>query len=102
RRSEMLRKSGIFAFSLLIGVSAFGQSGTQWRTGADGREGGRGSIVGTVGDVDEGQNRFRLGPDDDRNGMVTVQTDAVSTQYNGLGGMIKGSLATLLGRPSFC
>ena len=97
----MLRKSGIFAFSLLIGVSAFGQSGTQWRTAADVREGGRGSIVGTVGDVDEGQNRFRLAPDDDRNGMVTVQTDAVSTQYNGFGGMINGSPEIFVGSTGF-
>src|SRR5438105_4853541 len=97
----MLRKSGIFAFSLLVGVSAFGQSGTQWRTAADVREGARGSIVGTVGDVDEGQNRFRLGPDDDRNGMVTVQTDAVSTQYNGFGGMINGSPEIFVGSTGF-
>jgi len=97
----MLRKSGIFAFSLLIGVSAFGQSGTQWRTAADVREGVRGTIVGTVTDIDEGQRRFRLAPDDDRNGLVTVRTDAVSTQYNGFGGVINGSPEVFIGSTGF-
>ena len=97
----MLRKTAILAFSLLIGVSAFGQSGTQWRTSADVREGVRGSIVGTVSDVDEGQSKFRLSPDDDRNGQVTVEADAVSTQYNGFGGTINGSPEVFLGSTGF-
>src|SRR6266540_5877303 len=63
---SMLRRSANFAFSVLIGVSAFGQSGTQWRTAADVREGVRGSIIGTVSDVEMGTSRFRATPDDDR------------------------------------
>ncbi|HMC22987.1 MAG TPA: DUF5666 domain-containing protein [Thermoanaerobaculia bacterium] len=97
----MLRKSAIFAFSLLIGVSAFGQSGTQWRTSADIREGVRGSVIGTVADVDEGRNVFRLTPDDDRYGQVTVQADAVSTQYNGFGGTINGQPEIFIGSKGF-
>src|SRR5438132_3260987 len=97
----MLRKSAIFAFSLLIGVSAFGQSGTQWRTSADVREGVRGSIVGTVSDVTEGRSTFRLAPDDDRNGQVTVEADAVSTQYNGFGGTINSSPEIFVGSTGF-
>ena len=97
----MLRKAVICAFSLLAGVSAFGQSGTQWRTAADVREGARGSIVGTVSDVTEGQRRFQLAPDDDRNGAVTVETDSVSTQYNGFGGMINGSPEVFVGSTGF-
>jgi hypothetical protein len=97
----MLRKSAICAFSLLIGVSAFGQSGTQWRTAADVQEGARGTIVGTVSDVSEGQRQFRLAPDDDRNGLVSVETDSVSTQYNGFGGMINGSPEVFVGSTGF-
>src|SRR5882672_965172 len=97
----MLRKSAIFAFSLLIGVSAFGQSGTQWRTSADIREGVRGGIIGTAADVDEGRNRFQLSPDDDRYGQVTVLADAVSTQYNGFGGTINGSPEIFVGSTGF-
>jgi hypothetical protein len=97
----MLRKSVAFVSFLLITVSAFGQSGTQWRTSADIREGVRGSVVGTVTDVDEGRNRFTLTPDDDRYGQVTVETDAVSTQYNGFGGTINGSPEIFLGSKGF-
>ena len=97
----MLRNSAIFAFSLLVGVSAFGQSSTQWRTSADVREGIRGTIVGTVSDVNEGTGRFRLTPDDDRNGLVTVEADSVSTQYNGFGGAINGSPEIFVGSTGF-
>jgi len=97
----MLRKSAIFACSLLIGVSAFGQSGTQWRTSADIREGVRGSVIGTVSDVDEGRNLFRLSTDDNRYGQATVVADAVSTQYNGFGGTINGSPEIFVGTTGF-
>src|SRR5712691_7565433 len=97
----MLRKSVIFTFSLLIGFSAFGQSGTQWRTSADVREGVRGSVVGTVADVDEGRSRFQLSPDDDRYGQITVVADSVSTQYNGFGGTINGSPEIFVGTTGF-
>ena len=73
----MLRKS---AFLFLIAVSAFGQSSSQWRTSADVREGSRGSVVGTVTDVDEGRRQFTVRPDGDQYGQVTVLADAVSTQ----------------------
>ncbi|HYS55126.1 MAG TPA: DUF5666 domain-containing protein [Thermoanaerobaculia bacterium] len=94
----MLRKS---AFLFLIAVSAFGQSGTQWRTSADVREGSRGSLVGTVADVDEGRRRFTVRPDDDQYGTVTVEADAVSTQYNGFGGTINGSPEVFIGSTGF-
>jgi hypothetical protein len=96
----MLRKAAIFAFSLLVGVSAFGQSGTQWRTSADVREGVRGSMVGTVSDISEGQSTFRLTPDDG-GGQANVIADAVSTQYNGFGGTINGSPEIFVGSTGF-
>lgn len=97
----MLRKSATFVSFILLAVSAFGQSGTQWRTSADVREGVRGSVIGTVVDVDEGRNRFTLTPDDDRYGQVTVEGDSVSTQYNGFGGTINGSPEVFVGSTGF-
>ena len=97
----MLRKPWIFAVSFLLSVSAFGQSGTQWRTSADIREGVRGSVIGTVADTETGRSRFRLSPDDDRFGQVTVEADSVSTQYNGFGGTINGSPEIFTGTTGF-
>jgi hypothetical protein len=52
-------------------------------------EGARGSIVGTVADVDEARNQIAVDPD--QNGSrITVLSDSVSTQYNGFGGVING------------
>ena len=97
----MLRKSVLSLFFVLVTVSAFGQSGTQWKTAADVRQGARGSMVGTVSDVSEGQRKFRLAPDDDKNGQVSVETDAVSTQYVGFGGVINGSPEVFVGSTGF-
>ncbi|MDQ6802241.1 MAG: DUF5666 domain-containing protein [Acidobacteriota bacterium] len=97
----MLRKSATFAFFLVIAVSAFGQSGTQWRTSNDVREGIRGTLVGTVTNVDEGRRRFTVKPDDDQYAQVTVEADSVSTQYNGFGGAINGSPEVYVGSTGF-
>ena len=52
-------------------------------------EGARGSIVGTVADVDEARSQIAVDPD--QNGSrITVLSDSVSTQYNGFGGVING------------
>jgi hypothetical protein len=97
----MPRSSSIFLISLLIAVSAVGQSGTLWRTSADVREGSRGSVVGNVVDIDETRNRFRITPDDDRYSQISVEGDAVTTQYNGFGGTINGSPEIFLGSTGF-
>lgn len=95
----MLRKSATFASFLLIAVSAFGQSGTQWRTGADIAEGVRGSAIGTVTDIST--RRFTVKPDSDPYGEITVEADSVSTQYNGFGGTINGSPEIFIGTTGF-
>jgi hypothetical protein len=95
----MLRKSAAFASFLLLAVSAFGQSGTQWRTSADVVEGVRGTVIGTVSDI--GTRRFTVKPDGDQYGQVTVETDSVSTQYNGFGGTINGSPEVFVGSTGF-
>src|SRR5256885_5475340 len=78
----------IFAFAGLSAVAAFGQDRTVWRTSADVQEGGRGSIVGTVADTQNGRGRMIVTPDNALSDQVTVDTDSVSTQYNGFGGTI--------------
>jgi hypothetical protein len=89
------------AVALLFAVSAFADQSPQWRTASDIAEGTRGSIVGTVVDVNEGANRLTVQTDDDRYGQVNVMADAVSTQYNGFGGVINGKPEIFLGSRGF-
>jgi hypothetical protein len=79
----------VSAVCLVIAVSAFGQ-GYQWQTAADIREGGRGSITGTISDVDEARNQLSLDTDDIASGTILVIADALTTRYNGFGGVING------------
>jgi hypothetical protein len=97
----MKKINAIFTFAALISVAAFGQDRTVWRTSADVQEGGRGSIVGTVADMQTGRDRIILTPDDALSDQVTVDTDAVSTQYNGFGGTINGSPEIFVGSTGF-
>ncbi|HSY51951.1 MAG TPA: hypothetical protein VLC46_24325 [Thermoanaerobaculia bacterium] len=91
----------IFVIAALASVAAWGQDRTVWRTSADVQEGSRGSVVGTVADADTARNRLTVIPDGDLNDQVTVDTDAVSTQYNGFGGTINGSPEIFLGSNGF-
>ena len=59
----MNKLRAIFAFAALSAVAAFGQDRTVWRTSADVQEGGRGTIVGTVADTQNGRNRMIVTPD---------------------------------------
>ena len=89
-----------FVFVAMTAVSGFAQSGL-WRTSADVQEGTRGTIVGTVADVLTGSSRIVLTPDNDSYDQVTVDTDSVSTQYNGFGGTINGSPEIFVGSTGF-
>lgn len=89
-----------FVFVAMTAVAGFAQSGL-WRTSADVQEGTRGTIVGTVADVLAGSNRIILTPDNDSYDQVTVDTDSVSTQYNGFGGTINGSPEIFVGSTGF-
>lgn len=86
----MRRQFAIVTVFLLTAVSAFGQSSTN-----------QGGTTGTVTATDAANNRFTLVPDNDPNSSVTVQTDAVSTQYKGFGGLINGAPEIFLGSPGF-
>lgn len=96
-----LSKSAIVLTAALLSLPAFAQYGTTWPTAADIKEGVSGTIVGTATDLDEGQNRLTLSPDQDRYGQVTVTTDSVSTQYNGFGDVINGKPEIFTGGKGF-
>ena len=97
----MSKIRAIFVFAAFAAVAAFGQDRTVWRTSADVQEGGRGSITGTVTDLEAGRDRIILTPDDALSDRVTVDTDSVSTQYNGFGGTINGSPEIFVGSSGF-
>lgn len=96
-----LRIPALFAFLAILSVPSFGQSRTQWRTAGDIQEGIRGTIVGTVVDVNEGNSQIQISADDDRYNNVRVLTDSVSTTYNGFGGVINGSPEIFTGTAGF-
>jgi hypothetical protein len=91
----------IFVFAALSAVAAFGQDRTVWRTSADVQDGSRGSVTGTVSDLEAGRNRVILTPDDAQGDRITVDTDSVTTQYNGFGGTINGSPEIFVGSSGF-
>jgi hypothetical protein len=97
----MNRLRAIFAFAALSAVAAFGQDRTVWRTSADVQEGGRGTIVGTVADTQNGRDRMIVTPDNALSDQVTIDTDSVSTQYNGFGGTINGAPEIFVGSTGF-
>lgn len=99
--TQILRTSVLFAGALLLAVSTFAQERNLWRAAADIREGVRGIVVGTVVDVSEGRNELQLEPDEDRSSRVVVAADAVTTQYNGFGGVINGKPEIFTGTAGF-
>jgi hypothetical protein len=76
--------------ALICAVPIWAQDRSTWRTSADIQEGARGSVVGTVADVDEARNQIAIDPDENRGPRIMVVSDSVSTQYNGFGGVING------------
>jgi hypothetical protein len=97
----MKKIHAILMFTALVSVAAFGQDRNVWRSSADVQEGGRGSITGTVADTIGGRDRIILAPDDALSDQVTVDTDSVSTQYNGFGGTINGAPEIFVGSSGF-
>ena len=91
----------IFAIAAAMTVAAFGQERSLWRTSADIVEGGRGTAIGTVSDLQPGRNRIELTPDDSPSDRILIDADAVSTQYNGFGGTINGAPEIFVGSPGF-
>ncbi len=98
---QITGRTAIWLVLVLSAVSSFGQDRSLWRTAADVRSGVRGSIVGTVVDVDESRRQVWLTADDDRNVRINVATDSVSTQYTGFGGLVNGQSQVLTGSNGF-
>src|SRR5436853_7765674 len=97
----MTKFRAIFVIVAAVTVAAFGQDRNLWRTSADITEGGRGTVIGTVSDIQAGRNRIEITPDDSPNDRIVVDTDAVSTQYNGFGGTINGAPEIFVGTTGF-
>lgn len=97
----MNKLRAIVTFAALTAVAAMGQDRSGWRTSDDITDGARGTIAGTVADTQEGRNRLVLTPDDALSDQITVDTDSVSTQYNGFGGTINGSPEIFMGSQGF-
>lgn len=97
----MRKIRAILVFAAFSTVAAFGQDRTVWRTSADVQEGARGSATGTVSDTEAGRNRLILTPDEAQNDRIIVDTDSVSTQYNGFGGTINGAPEIFVGSSGF-
>jgi hypothetical protein len=96
----MTRKLWFLGLALLLAMSSFAEERSLWRTSADVREGVEGNVVGTVTDIQSG-NRFVVAPDDDKYSTILVETDAVSTRWNGFGGTINGSPEIFVGSAGF-
>jgi hypothetical protein len=96
----MNAKLSFLALALLVSVSSFAEDRSVWRTSSDVREGSVGSAVGTVTDIQSG-NRFVVAPDDDKYSTILVDTDALTTRWNGFGGTINGSPEIFIGSAGF-
>ncbi|MEO8034423.1 MAG: DUF5666 domain-containing protein [Acidobacteriota bacterium] len=99
--NKIIRESAIFAFAALVAVSSFGQDRSVWRTSTDVQDGSRGSIVGTVSDVNDAANRLMLTPDDSASAQVVVTIDSLGTQFYGFGGSINGHPEIFIGSKGF-
>ena len=97
----MNRIHRIAVLAALCAVTAFGQDRSLWRTASDVDQGSRGSIVGTVTDINAGRNQITIIPDADNQDSLLVTADAVSTQYSGFGGIINGKPEIFTGSTGF-
>lgn len=73
--TRTLRFSALCAVFALATLSSFAQNSP---------------LVGTVIDVDEGRNRIQIEADTRNASRITVDTDAISTVYQGFGSVIAG------------
>lgn len=88
-----LHFSVVYAIVALAAVSTFAQSGSS--------SGTAGAYVGTVIDIENGRGRMQIESDDDRYARTTIETDSVSTQYFGFGGVIAGKPEIFTGSSGF-
>jgi len=89
-----LRITAVFAIVVCSALSTFAQTSPSYRTDSS-------SLVGSVIDVDAGRGRVQIEADNDRASRITVETDAVSTQYRGFGTVIGGKPEIFTGSKGF-
>jgi hypothetical protein len=87
-----LRLTAVFAILVFSALSSFAQNSPSYGTNA---------VVGSVIDVDSGQSRLQLESDSNPGSRITVETDAVSTQYRGFGTVINGKPEIFVGSKGF-
>src|SRR5687768_3627810 len=92
-----LKLSAIILLTVVVGpVSSIAQTRAVWSTANDIRSGSRGTIVGTVTDIQT--NSFTLQPDRDPTGTtVRVTSDSIVTRYLGFGASSSEVLAGATG-----
>lgn len=98
---QTVRKGLSVLVVLLAASSVLAEDRYLWRTASDIRGGATGSIVGSVVDISEGRNELTLAPDDATSAQVIVVSDALTTQFNGFGGVINGKPEIFTGSPGF-
>ena len=84
----------------MVASTVIGQDRVVWSTAADIEGGVRGSVVGTVVNVDEARKQVQVATDDG-SARITILTDTVSTQYHGFGGVINGAPEVFTGSSGF-
>ena len=98
-------KSWLVAVALFVGsgsmLSTFAQDRTVWRTANDIRNNVRGTIVGTIAEIDPSRHRFQVLADNDRTARINVVTDSISTQYSGYAGVVGSQPEILSGSSGF-
>ncbi|MFZ2491278.1 MAG: hypothetical protein WA208_07320 [Thermoanaerobaculia bacterium] len=96
----MRRHRVVLGILLFCSVSTFAQDRSGWRTARDIGEGARGSVAGTVIDIDASRNRLQI-ETDEGSSRVTVEADAVATEYQGFGTVIAGRPEIFTGSSGF-
>lgn len=94
--ARFTRILSLFALLSILSLSAFAQG---WYNAGDVGQGSRGSVVGEVIDVSSGAQRVDV--ETDGGGRITIDTDAVTTQYNGFGTVIAGKPEIFIGSRGF-
>ncbi|HUF18352.1 MAG TPA: DUF5666 domain-containing protein [Thermoanaerobaculia bacterium] len=86
QQAKVYRIAFAFFAVAFLSSSLFGQTRPAWQLASDVRVGERGSLVGTVTQVNSSGASFLLAPDAETTGKtVRVTTEAVTTRYYGFG-----------------
>lgn len=86
KERSMRLQGTILAALMMASVPLWGQSRPSWETASDIRSGARGSIIGTITDLDSARNVVTFTADGDRSGTrIRASSDSVTTRFYGFG-----------------